>query len=578
MTTITQETIRSVSSLPIVDVLSRSISIKRYGSVYKACCPLHNEKTPSFVVNPNTNTFKCFGCGKGGDIITFYMQHDNLTFFQAVKYLCEEYKVKFETTGEQQDDTVQKEVDTLYKINRAACDFFKSKMPDSKSYKNAIERGYTDETISQWEIGHTSSLYTQLYKNLSELGFEDSEIEKSTLSKKRKEGTFYDSFRDRMIFPIHNILGRIIGFSARRNLESMTPKYINTAETRVFKKSKELFGLYFAKKSIVELDEAIVVEGATDVISLHQAKATNAVGTLGTSFTPEHASVLKRYTNKIVLLYDGDNAGLKATFKSCEELLKEGLFVYICPLPEGKDPDQLCSELGDGVLKYIAENKKEFIKYRISLLDGSVANKVKLAKELARMINLHPDRLAREVLMHDYNKEFGFKSSSKPSNAVEVEAVEDKSEDLSIYFHVVRVMLYYMNDWNVSRFFDTIPEEYYKKIFPDEHYYPLFEFMMKNRELSMSHVLHNENDTISSLAKEVINTNYEYFENEEYDIMTTLLNFEVNAIKIQQEELLAGDIDSDYKRKYELYEHYRSNCEAELLNLVTKRNGNENRN
>jgi DNA primase len=564
---ISKDTIQSASQVNIYDALSPVLPLKKMGNLYKCRCPFHNEKSASFTVNPERNIYKCFGCGKGGDAITFFMEHEGFTFPESVKYVCEQNKIPFvtDTDGDEQD-AVQQRTSKILEINRVTLDFFKSLMKGSKSYTQATGRGYSDETITKWELGHSSALFTKLYKHLQGLNYSDSDIFLSGVVKQKEDGGAYDAFRDRWIFPIHNVFGKIIGFSGRRLLETTNPKYINSSETAVFKKSNELFGLFFAKKSIIEHDNAILVEGATDVISMHQAGICNTVATLGTAFSASHAKIIKRYTDNVTSLFDGDQAGLKATFKSCEELLKEGLMVYICPLPEGKDPDQCIREMGDAEFKdYISANRKEFIEYRTSLLSESVNEKAKVAKELYRMINLHPDRIVRNVLLSDYNKKFGFKLESYTATKT-----QEESESLPMEFHILRVMLLYGQEYDVHSYFKHTEQRNYVYYFKNMDYLKLFTFMMDNQNLSITEILHNEDQEIADTASGILNTKFDVSDNPVYDIMSCFFEADRQVIEKLEQELWEKGLNKNFKSTMSLIALHKEDIQNNIMNNINK--------
>lgn len=567
---ITQNTIHLVSSISIVDVIGSYIQLKRQGSRYKACCPFHNEKTPSFVVNQNNNFYKCFGCGVGGDVISFVMKYEALSFYDTIALLCDKYKIELEEEGKDELDTIQLEINKTLEINKVATEFFNHKLPNSLSYKLIKERELSDEVINLFQIGHTSSLYSQLYKHLIDKGFKNDEISNSALCRSKRDGSYCDVFRDRLIFPIHNSIGYVVGFSARRNIETMQPKYINTSENRVFKKSKELFGLYFAKKYITETDEAIVVEGATDVISLFDNNVRNVVGTLGTAFTTEHATTLKRYTQNIVILYDGDNAGLKATFKACEELLKVGMIVYICPLPKDKDPDILARELKDKTNDYIQTNKVEFIRYRISLLNNSnITNKVRLAKELIRMISIHPDKITRDILLQTYNKEFGFNNITKPTQQQPILKTE---KETNIELHLIRIILLYLNEWDILNYFNNVDKDFYTDMFEDKRCLMFFEYINSEecKNFKLSNFKYNKDAVISEISNLALELDYNIENTEEYDIESTLYSFELNVIeRLKNKTILNPTLD--YKHKLKVITKYKNMIQQEIIKLNEKK-------
>lgn len=570
---ISQNTIKSVSSINIVDVIGSYIHLKKQGGIYRACCPFHNEKTPSFIVNQNNNFYKCFGCGEGGDVISFVMKYEALSFYDTITTLCDKYKIELKEDGGNELDATQLETNKILEINKVTTEFFTYKLPNSLSHRLIKERGLSDEVISLFQIGHTSSLYSQLYKYLIEKGFTNEEVSKYGLCRIKADNTYYDTFRDRTIFPIHNSIGKVVGFSARRNIETMQPKYINTSENRVFKKSKELFGLYFAKKHITEKDEAIVVEGATDVISLFDNGVKNTVGTLGTAFTTEHATTLKRYTQNIVILYDGDNAGLKATFNACEELLKAGMNIYICPLPKDKDPDNIARELKNKTNDYIQSNKIEFIKHRISLLkDFNIIDKVKLAKELIRMINLHPDKITRDILLQTYNKEFGFNNTTKPKKHHTVLEIE---KETNIELHLIRIFLIYLNEWNILNYFNNIDKNFYPDMFENKRCLLFFEYINSEdcESFELSDFIHNKDVAVREISNLALGLDYNIENTEQYDIESTLYSFELKVAERLKNKILLNPT-LDYKHKLKVITKHENIIQQNIIKLSENKNQN----
>lgn len=338
--------------IDIAEVIGKSVQLKKKGSNYSGCCPFHDEKTPSFSVSEAKQIFKCFGCGVGGDAISFVMKKESVDFIPAVRILASQYNhqlEELEETPEEREVALKKA--ELWKINAAAARHFQERLLDQLANHWSVQmllekRCFNLDTIIDFEIGFAptdrkmlTEIVTKkdLYYQAEELG----------LVKMNEIGSTYDTFRDRLIFPIHNEQGIIVGFGGRKSPydeKKDNPKYINSKESLLYKKNRILFGLFQAKKHIKEMGFAILVEGYTDVMSMHQGEARNTVGRCGTALTIEHAKLLKRYTNKVVVMSDGDDAGQKANLKSVDILLSVGLHVEICPLPEDHDPDTFVRE------------------------------------------------------------------------------------------------------------------------------------------------------------------------------------------------------------------------------------------
>lgn len=350
---ITNESIDQLrDKLDIVEVIEKEVTLKKRGAVYVGCCPFHDEATPSFTVSPIKQIFKCFGCGTGGDSISFVMKKENIEFIPAIRVLASRYNHQLEEVEEtaEEKEASAKKAD-LWKINEIAAGLFQEElleMPrDQWAAAELLERRkFTPDIILEFGLGFAPDQWRFLTDTLTNKGL-FYPAEDLGLVKSNDAGQTFDIFRNRLIFPIHNEQGQIVGFGGRKpsdDTDKSNPKYINSKESLLYKKERTLYGLYQAKKHIKAMGFAIAVEGYTDVISMHQSGAGNTVGACGTSLTTFHAKLLKRYTKHVVLLSDGDIAGQNSNFKSVDILLKEGLQVDICPLPEKHDPDSFARE------------------------------------------------------------------------------------------------------------------------------------------------------------------------------------------------------------------------------------------
>lgn len=365
----------------IMDLVSSYVSLdsRRQGRTHKGLCPFHNEKTPSFMVYEDTQSFYCFGCGAGGDAITFTMKIENLDYIEAVKLLAERAGLSMPETG--YDDSLTQKKNRILAANREAARFFYSCLVDEKNshaLKYFLGRGLTPQTIKKFGLGYAPDSWDALIKHMRAKGFSVQELYEADLVKKStKNGErFYDNFRNRMITPIIDIRGNVIGFGGRV-LDDSKPKYVNTADTLVYKKSHEVFAMNYAKNS--KEDFFIVAEGYMDVIALHQAGFTNAVACLGTALTAEQARLMKRYTDEVVLAYDSDEAGQKATKRAMQIFASSGMKVRVLQLKGGKDPDEIIKKHGRERFQSLldgAENDTEFNlikigeKYDLSTSDG----------------------------------------------------------------------------------------------------------------------------------------------------------------------------------------------------------------
>ncbi len=388
----------------ITELVSSYVSLdsRRQGRTHKGLCPFHNEKTPSFMVYEDTQSFYCFGCGAGGDAITFTMKIENLDYIEALKFLAERAGISMPQEG--YDDSLHKKKTRILAANREAARFFHSALLDEKNshaLKYFADRGLTPQTIKHFGLGYAPDSWDALINHMKSKGFSLNELYEADLVKKStKNGErFYDNFRNRMMTPIIDIRGNVIGFGGRV-LDDSKPKYVNTSDTLVYKKSNEVFAMNFAKSS--NKDFLIVAEGYMDVIALHQAGFTNAVACLGTSLTKEQARLIKRYTDEVVLSYDSDEAGQKATKRAMQIFSDSGLKVRVLSLSGGKDPDEIIKKHGKERFQSLldgAENDIEFNlikigeKYDLSLPDG----KVNFLKEASRFLSTLSSSIERET-------------------------------------------------------------------------------------------------------------------------------------------------------------------------------------
>ncbi len=447
---LSNETIdRIQQQIDILEVVGDFVSLKRKGLNYWACCPFHNEKSPSFAVNPAKGIFKCFGCGKSGDAITFVQELEGLSYPEAMKYFAKKYGIEIPEEAPRSEEEVkqQNERDSLYIVLNYAKNYFADLLFNNEDGK-AIglsyfkERGFSEATIKKFELGYSLDEWDGLLKTATKNGYQTDLLEKAGLILSRENANdssdrkHYDRFRGRVVFPIHNLSGKAIAFGARilKN-EKNQPKYINSPETEVYSKSKILYGISQAKTSIRNEENCFLVEGYTDVISLHQAGVENVVASSGTSLTEEQIRLIKRYTENITVLYDGDPAGIKASLRGIDMILEEGLNVNVVLFPDNDDPDSYVRKIGGEKFKqFIKENKKDFISFKTELFLEEVGNdpikKAGIIKDIVTSISKIPDGIKRalffqqcsnllkideQVLISEYNK-------------VEIKRRQDKSK------------------------------------------------------------------------------------------------------------------------------------------------------
>jgi DNA primase len=346
-----EEVIQEVrSASDIHEIVSEYVPLKKSGSSFRGLCPFHSEKTPSFFVNPDKQIFHCFGCGKGGNVFTFMMLYENIPFPEAVRALARRRGIRLPSL-ERRDDREESLRKNILSSNQAALEFYRKRLKTGADGKRAMEylvsRGIDADGADRFQLGWSQDEWEALKDHLLQKGFSEEVLHKAGLIIPRKgERGYYDRFRNRLIFPIHNERGEVVAFGGRSLDESIEPKYMNSPETPVYQKSRVLYGLNLAKGKIREAGFAAVVEGYTDLTAAHMAGVTNAVATLGTALTRHHLRLLKRYTSKVVVIYDADSAGNEAAKRSLEIFLEEDLAGYRAALPDGHDPDSLIRRKG----------------------------------------------------------------------------------------------------------------------------------------------------------------------------------------------------------------------------------------
>jgi DNA primase len=370
---ISQETIQQiVSRIDIIEIISSFVKLKKRGVNYIGLCPFHNEKSPSFTVSPSKEIYKCFGCGRSGNTISFLMEHEKYSYVEALKWLAAKYNVAIEETETSPEfKELQQASDSLYIINKFAQQFFTEILFNTDEGNNIglsylKERGFREEIIKKFELGYNPESRDTFAKAATSSQFNIELLQKTGLVVARENG-LQDNYRGRIIFPIHNQTGKIAGFGARLiRKNDKAPKYINTPENEIYVKSKILYGSYFARQAIDKADECLLVEGYTDVLALHQAGIENVVASGGTSLTPDQLRLIKKYTQNLTILYDGDNAGIKAALRGLDLALEEGLNVKLALLPNQEDPDSFINKNGvTAFTDFIKANKKDFVLFQI---------------------------------------------------------------------------------------------------------------------------------------------------------------------------------------------------------------------
>lgn len=412
---ITDEIIQKIKdSNDIVDIISESVRLKRSGRYYTGLCPFHHEKTPSFTVTPDKQIYKCFGCGEGGNVISFIMKTKNLDFHEAIKFLAEKANIQLES--ETPRSIKEREINSrLYKINVEAARFFYGKLRKNKQALNYFRgRGILDNTLTKFGLGYSIDSWNELLYYLKSKDYSELDMLNAGLIIKNEKNKIYDRFRNRVMFPVFDIKGKVIGFGGRV-LDDSKPKYLNSPETALFKKGTNLYGLNFAIKDLKERI-VVIVEGYMDCISLHQYGITNAVASLGTALTVNQAKLLKRYADKIIIAYDADLAGQTATLRGLEILRNEGFDIGVLTVPQGKDPDEFIRSNGKEAFVKLMNSALPLVDYRIKKArEGIDFNKPEMlasfAKDAALIVNdLNP--LEKDVYIKRISEDTGIKEQA----------------------------------------------------------------------------------------------------------------------------------------------------------------------
>lgn len=415
---IAKQTIQDVQDrLDIEDIVSDYVTLKRKGSgkYLWACCPFHDEKSPSFSITPDRGIYKCFGCGKSGDGISFVMEQDGLSYVETIRHLAKKYGIEI-IEDEQTDEQLaeQNEKDSLYIVLNYANEFFKKQLLESEEGKSIgvsyfKERGYDLKTIEKFELGYSLDTWDGLLSEALKSSYSEELLEKAGLIVRKEGDKKYDRFRGRVIFPIHNVPGKVIAFGARTLKKDDKPKYLNSPESDVYHKSNILYGLYQGKAAIRQQDNCYLVEGYTDVISLHQSDVENVVSSSGTSLTDEQIKLISRFSQNITVLFDGDAAGIKASLRGIDMILEAGMNVRVVIFPEGEDPDSYSKKLGTTAFKeYLQDKVVDFISFKASLFAEESAKdplkKAQSIKEIVNSVAKIPDGIKRAVYIKESSK------------------------------------------------------------------------------------------------------------------------------------------------------------------------------
>jgi len=413
---IDRQTIEKIfDAIDIVEVISDFVSLKKTGQNYKGFSPWTNEKTPSFFVSPSKGIFKDFSSGKGGNAVGFLMEHEKLTYPEALRWLAKKYNIEIvEQEPTDEEIQIQNERESLLVINTFAQKYFTSNLYNQKEGQSVglayfKERGIRESTIKKFQLGYSLEQKDAFTNEAKTKGFKLDLLAKTGLTIQKENNTF-DRFNGRIMFPIHGLSGNVTGFGARTlRSENKTAKYLNSPESEIYQKSRILYGLYFARQSIAKIDKCFLVEGYTDVLSMHQAGIENVVASSGTSLTVEQIRLVKRFTSNVTIIYDGDEAGIKASLRGIDLVLEEGLNLRVVLLPDGEDPDSYSRKLSSKeFIDFIKKEEKDFISFKTQLLVGESGSdpvkKAGLINDVVRSISVIPDTITRSVYIKECSK------------------------------------------------------------------------------------------------------------------------------------------------------------------------------
>ena len=554
---ISQQTIQQITNrIDIIDVVGEFVRLKKRGANYLGLCPFHGEKSPSFTVSPSKEIYKCFGCGKSGNTVTFLMEHEKYSYTEALRWLAARYNVEIEET-QVTDETRQLQLvaDSLHIINSFAQKFFSEQLMKEEGEAVAMsylsERGFKETVINQFQLGYNPEARDSFTKAALANQF-SSELLLRTGLVANRNGQLVDNYRARIIFPIHNTTAKIIGFGARViGSADKAPKYINTPENEIYVKSKILYGAYFARQSIDKNDECLLVEGYTDVISLHQAGIENVVASGGTSLTADQLHIIKKYTNNLTIIYDGDAAGIKAALRGLGMAIEEGLNVKLVLIPDKEDPDSYVNKVGATAFKdFIAKERKDFILFQLEIMLKDAGNDVTKKNEAVNQIAETLSKISRAEdftkqqeyirqcsfllkideagltnLVNKYKRdkitkdEKKFINDNTENTSVEKDIIDDNSllisQDEAQERNILRVLLEYgLNQWDENKkIADYIFEEIEQFDFENFELNNLYELykaqFIQNLEPTAKTLLYNEDMKVRSLVVNITMFPYE---------------------------------------------------------------------
>lgn len=561
MARIPHETIQRIhDATDIVDVVSDFVSLKKRGTNYTGLCPFHNEKTPSFSVSPAKGIFKCFGCGKGGNAMNFIMELEGLSYVEALKWMADKYNIEIEEEEETEEQRAERDArESMFVVSEHAATQFAHWLYHSPEGKSVglgylYKRGFRDDIINKFHLGYSPDQKRAFTDHALGKGYKQKYLESTGLTINKNDYLF-DRFRGRVMFPIKSLSGKTIGFGGRilKN-DDKTAKYLNSPESEIYNKSRVLYGIYQAKKAITKDGKCFLVEGYTDVLAFHQAGIENVVASSGTSLTEQQIRLIKRFTENITLVFDGDEAGVRASVRGINMILKEGMRVKTILLPDGEDPDSFAKARNSSqLLEYVAEHERDFIEFKTELLmrnsENDPVKKAEAITDIVRSIAAVPNSITQsvyiqtcsrklnvqeEVLYSELNKikhkeqEKEYKRRKRQGNAGQAKAKPQKSAapatKSSVEYELIKALLRYHDqefaitnnegekeNWNVAEFIFTeilgdeleIQQAELKLIFDEA-----LEQYEENGALYQRHFVHHSNPRITKLAADFISTPY----------------------------------------------------------------------
>ena len=616
---IPRETVEQIlQAARIEEVVGEFVTLKKKGSNMWGNCPFHNEKTPSFSVNPARNIFKCFGCGKAGDSAKFLMEHEHYTYPEALRYLAKKYNIKIEEKEQTAEEIMQQSIrEKMFNINEFADKYFVDTLWNTDEGKTIgleyfRERGYFDPIIQKFHLGYNPAKWDAFTTYAKQNGYSEELLEQIGLSIKGNNG-LYDRYHGRVMFPIHSLTGRVIGFGGRiLTNDKKSPKYQNSPESEIYDKKQTLYGIYFAKNAIARQDECILVEGYFDVLRMHQIGIENVVASSGTSLTMEQIRLVKRYTKNITMLYDGDAAGIHAALRGTDMILSEGMNVRVVVLPPKHDPDTFGKEFStDYVNNYLKENAKDFIRFKTELLLKDAENdpikrgqvirdivetisvipdsifRITYVKECSRLLDMPEQTLTNElnkILRAKLKKSLGIEDNVVPETETTTTPKQEENVEDQLpagYYQereLVKLLLMYGREVIVDTRYDEEGQPIQEQVavaqliiddlkmdgfvftnVVNKKIFDLFDQAIdEGRIPDDQYFVSHEDETIAQLAADLLSTPYKLDQWEKYGIF----------VKREEDMLRATVLSSIYRYKDLIVEERRKAIEEELKNAT----------